>query len=99
MLVYKLDEPPYNLRSKGKMTAIDDPSKNSLVVAENPGGSGGKDDTRNDEHVARMEHEMDLLGEEVQQIRELAHLAMMTLQQTPRFPSLDLILDHFPSST
>lgn len=72
MLISKLAEPLYNLRSKGKMTATDNPTGNALVVADNPGGSRGMGETRNDQHVAQMENEMESLSEEVRQIREFA---------------------------
>lgn len=51
MFIYNLGETPYNLRFKGKMTSIDNPAGNALVVADNPGGSGGRDETRKDGHV------------------------------------------------
>lgn len=40
MLILKTGEPPYNLRSKGKITSTDDPTGNSLVVANNLGIGG-----------------------------------------------------------
>nr|XP_016460483.1 PREDICTED: uncharacterized protein LOC107783966 [Nicotiana tabacum] len=45
-----------------------------------------------------MAQEMESLREEVQHIRELAHLVLITLPQPPRFPSLDSLPDHFPST-
>nr|XP_016488032.1 PREDICTED: DNA-directed RNA polymerase II subunit RPB1-like [Nicotiana tabacum] len=42
---------------------------------------------------------MESLREEVQHIGELAHLAVTTLPQPPRFPSLDSVPDHFPSTS
>jgi len=79
------------------MSAIEDPTEHALVIADSPGRSGKKDNTRNDEHVVRMAHEMESLWEEVENIRELAHLAVTTLPQPPRFPSLDSLPYHFPS--
>ena len=42
---------------------------------------------------------MESLREQVQHIRELAHLAVTTLPQPLVFPSLDSILAHFPSTS
>lgn len=59
MLIFKVAEPLYNLRSKGKMATIDNLAENALVVTDTPGGSSGKNVTRNNEYAARMEQEME----------------------------------------
>nr|XP_016461038.1 PREDICTED: uncharacterized protein LOC107784420 [Nicotiana tabacum] len=46
-----------------------------------------------------MAQEMESLREEVQNIRELVHLAVTTLPQPPSYPSLDSIPDHFPTTS
>lgn len=81
------------------MSATDDLAGKAIVIADNPGLSGEKEDTQNDELVARMTQEMESLREEVQHIRELTYLVVMTLLQPPHFPSLDSIPHHFPSVT
>lgn len=55
-MIYKLPEPLYNLRSKRKITTIDDLTRNALVVADNPGGSKGRDEIRNDKWNKRWSH-------------------------------------------
>lgn len=52
------------MRSKGKMYITDEPTGHFLVIADNPGQSGEKNDTRNDKNVARMAQEMESLREE-----------------------------------
>ncbi|XP_070041159.1 uncharacterized protein [Nicotiana tomentosiformis] len=81
------------------MSATEDPTEHTLVIADNLGRSGEKEDTSNDEHVAKMAQEMESLRVEVQHIMELAHLDVTTLPQQPRFPSLASLPDHFPSTS
>lgn len=66
VLVSKLVEPPYDLRSKGKMTTINNPDRNALVLTNNLGGIRGKGWNSEYEHIARMEQEIDSLREDVQ---------------------------------
>jgi len=77
----KLAEPPYNLRSKGNMSATENPTEHALVIADNPGWSREKDDTRNNEHVARMAQEMASLREEVQHINHLVFLLWIRIRK------------------
>lgn len=55
VLIIKLDERPYNLRCKRKMTATDNLAGNALEVTDAPGGSRERDETQNDEYVSLME--------------------------------------------
>lgn len=83
VLISKLIEPPYNLRSEGKMTTTDNPTGNSIVVTNNSRGIRGKGWDSEWWAVTWMEQEMESLREELQKIRKLAHLAMTTLSQPP----------------
>ncbi|XP_070045268.1 uncharacterized protein [Nicotiana tomentosiformis] len=81
------------------MSAAEDPTEHALVIASSPGRSGEKDSTKNDEHVDTIDQERESLREEVQHIRELAHLDVTPLLHPPRLPSLDSLPDHFPSTS
>lgn len=45
MVTIKLAEPPYDLRSKGKIDAVDNQVGNALVVIDVSGGSKERDET------------------------------------------------------
>nr|XP_009630156.1 huntingtin-associated protein 1-like [Nicotiana tomentosiformis] len=75
-----LEEESEEEEEMGNDSGDDNPTEHALVIADSSGRSGEKNDTRNDEHVARMAQEMESLREEVQHIRELAHLAKKQLE-------------------
>ncbi|MCE5166178.1 hypothetical protein HAX54_015398 [Datura stramonium] len=67
---------------------------------ENPEGSKRRADTRNDEQMAHLEQELEILREELRQVRDLTKLNVTTFPHSLRFPSFETPApEHFPKST
>uniref|UniRef100_M1DCI1 Uncharacterized protein n=1 Tax=Solanum tuberosum TaxID=4113 RepID=M1DCI1_SOLTU len=95
MSTCKLADSRYNLRSKGKMTNRDEfnAAANIMIPIENPEGSENVTDIQNEDKMAHMEQELDILREELRQVRDLAKLSASTFPtfKTPiYFPKADL---------
>ncbi|KAH0670562.1 hypothetical protein KY290_005472 [Solanum tuberosum] len=100
MSTCKLTDSRYNLRSKRKMTDKDDfnAAANIMIPIENSEGSRNMVDIQNEEKMAHMEHELEILREELRQVRDLTKLSATTFPtfKTPIYfakadlPSVDL---------
>ncbi|KAG5579956.1 hypothetical protein H5410_050583 [Solanum commersonii] len=102
MSTCKLAESQYNLRSKGKMTDRDEfnVAANIMIPIENPEGSKNVTDIQNKEKMAHIEQELDILREELRQVRDLAKLSASTFPtfKTPiYFPKADLPFADLPN--
>ncbi|KAK4737483.1 hypothetical protein R3W88_001180 [Solanum pinnatisectum] len=65
-------------------------------MEDNPVTSGTKDDTSNDEHIARLEQQIADLQGKVERVRNFGKLSVSnTLPQEPR--TIALMPPHFPS--
>ncbi|MCD7448349.1 hypothetical protein HAX54_041084 [Datura stramonium] len=62
---------------------------NILASMENPKGSQRRADTRNDRQMAHLEQELEILREELRQVRDLTKLNVTTFPHSLHFPSFE----------
>ncbi|XP_055826332.1 uncharacterized protein LOC129894696 [Solanum dulcamara] len=88
MSTCKLADSRYNLRSRGKMTGGEEfnAAANIMIPVENPESSQNMADTQNDEKMTHMAQELEILREELRQVRDLSKLSATTFP-TFKMPS------------
>ncbi|MCD7472893.1 hypothetical protein HAX54_014308 [Datura stramonium] len=86
-VLIKLAELHYNLRSKSKMIESNESNTaaNILMSTENPESSQRREDVQNDEQMTHLEQELEVLKEELCQVRDLTWLNVATFSQLPIF--------------